>query len=112
MIIEHNGEKVSLGFEAIYEENEGQVCIQAYTVNGGEDWATFTVCIPNYPLKRDYTVLDTNNYPEILGILIEAGVVEDSGYRAKSGFCEYAVVKIVNQCNERENFYREQYMCS
>jgi hypothetical protein len=95
-VIKHKGTLVSLDMSEKYNAN-GLTCIQGIEKKTGEPWATFTKCISDMPLQGNYTVLDTNNYPEILGILVDAGIVKDSGYKAHSGWCSYPVVKLLEQ---------------
>ncbi len=97
IIVHHDGTDVRLDISLIYPNNKTQRCIQAWTDDG--PWATFTVCIPGVSLKSGQTILDTNNEPEILGVLESAGIVKDTGIKAASGYCEYPVVELTSEIN-------------
>lgn len=69
--------------------------IQGVDAETKEPWNTYTTNIPDACLPPNCTILDTNNSPKILQILVDAGIVEDSGYKVKSGFCTYPVVEVL-----------------
>lgn len=96
LIIKISDKEVYLDFTAIYTHSlSNQVGIQAFTLNH-EPYCTLTTCI-NAQLAENETIIDTNNCFEALGTLIKAGIVEDTGREAESGFCTYPIVKILKK---------------
>lgn len=73
----------------------GVTAIRGVDAETREPWNTYTTNIPDACLLPGYTILDTNNSPNILQILEDAGVVKDSGYKVKSGFCTYPIVEVL-----------------
>lgn len=91
IIIKHAGADVTLDFDCVYPGPNRQRFIQSWVDD--EPWAIFTVGIPDIHLSENQTILDTNNEPELLGILIDAGIAHDTGSRAVGLHCEYPIVE-------------------
>ena len=96
MEIEFRGNKLTLKF-VNYSANN-QIAIQGWqNINDAAPYAVFTRCFPDSDLKPDETALDTNNCPEILEILKDTGIVEETDEEILSGYCVYPVVKVLKQ---------------
>jgi hypothetical protein len=93
-----NGEHVKLSISRRYQHMPGQVSIEAVCLNG-EPYASVTVCIPGVDLSSDETILDINNIPDALTVLVMNNCVEDLGRSISSGFCEYPVVRVIAPIN-------------
>ena len=98
-IINHKGESVTLDLSRCYPASPNQRAIEA-TCADGEPWATFTVCLPKANLEADQTILDTNDYPEIVDILGLAGLIVETGVFIPSGFCRYPVVTFTDKAKD------------
>lgn len=91
--ITHNGETLTL--EAARYSDNGSLALVLVVESTGELYNSITVNIPGTLMfDPEYDViLDTNNNPaELLQLVIDTGLVEDSNYtQNRSGFCVYPV---------------------
>lgn len=94
--INDEGTEVKLSFARSYPHNREQRVIESYT-SDGEHWGVYSVYIFDVALKANQTILDTNNCPEILEVLEQAGVVCRTGIMAMSGYCEYPIVTFTDR---------------
>ncbi len=81
-----------------YKYSPKQPRIEA-VCQGGEPYASVTVCIPEVELGEYETILDTNNLPDSLDVLVKSNCVVDTGKTVDSGYCEYPIVKVVASIN-------------
>ncbi len=96
IFIDDEGTEVKLSFSRMYPHNRAQRAIEGFT-SDGEHWGVYTVYIADAALKPNHTILDTNNCPEILEVLEQAGVVNRTGIMAASGYCEYPIVAFTDR---------------
>ena len=61
---------------------------------GAEYEDIISVNLIDYYTPLNCVFLDTNNYPNITKIVEQNGIGEDTGYRGRSGFCQYPLFKI------------------
>ena len=83
-IIKDRNSSIELVFA---QYGNGVTAIRGVDAESKEPWNTYTTNIVDACLLPGYTILDTNNSPNALQILVDAGIVEASGYKVKSGFC-------------------------
>ena len=95
-IIEYKGKKLDISASKYVGDKRTALMAQIHET--GEPFAVLTVNIPAYDKDLpdpDYIILDANNVPDILSVLLEAGLVEipEKIMRIQSGFCMYPVVR-------------------
>ena len=95
-IIEYKGQKL----DVMATEYIGgkRTALTAQIHETGEPFAVLTVNIPAYDRDlpdKDLIILDTNNVPDIVSTLLDAGLVEipEKIMRLQSGFCVYPVLR-------------------
>lgn len=88
-----NYKALVLDLEVLKYKN-GRIAIQAYTKTK-EPLDVVTVNIPAYDKDYgfEYIFLNVNHYPYIKEAMVNAGLVEDTGYKVWSGYCVYPVVR-------------------
>ena len=71
----------------------GNVALMAFDAETGEPYANATVNVDRLP--KGMAALDTNNWPEVVDVLMEEGIItsEQQG-SMQSGFCEYPIYKL------------------
>ena len=68
--------------------------MEPYDVYQGEPVCTATIAAPNAKLADDETVIKTFESPEILKVLLEAGIVKNTGNSVQIGFTNCPVVQV------------------
>ena len=91
--VNYKGEKLTISVSQSYKMNPNQIVIQAFDSNGAP-FTTFSKCVPESQIMPNENVLDENNVPGVLDLLMDCGLVEDTGYTINMGFTSYPVVKM------------------
>ena len=78
--------------------------ISAYIVDDNgkvtDDYGDATRCLPGLGLGANETIMDTNNVPELVKAMIDAGLVIDTHRTVTSGFCTYPICEITEKLYE------------
>lgn len=69
--------------------NNGNLAVIAFVAGTHERYDDITVNIEDLP--NHWACIDTNNMQGIFEILLESGLVENTGYTMESGFCTYPI---------------------
>lgn len=92
----------TIKFKAYGEEQEvilrlnsygnGRLAIESLLLDG-EPWGLLTVNIPDSPVEEDEACLDTNNWEDVVQLVEEYHLGENTGKLAFSGYCVYPIYK-------------------
>lgn len=93
--VNYKGEEFTISVSQSYKMNPNQIVIQAFDSNGAP-FATLSKGVLESQIMPNENVLDENNVPGVLDLLVDCGLVEDTGYTVDMGFNSYPVVKMKN----------------
>jgi hypothetical protein len=82
---------------AVFEKyRNGRTAIQLMDAEDGSPIATATVNLPDFPLAEDRVAIkDYSENEGMLDALVEAGIVEELGLHAETGFVTVPICKLL-----------------